>query len=300
MKDYSIVIPTFYPGDIIKNCLKSLPDNKEILIIDNGNDKKLLENLSNINKNITYHNIGDVGISRSFNYAISKCSNDYIFITQPDVTVFPKTIDNLIEAIEKYDKVGIVSPLNYDGENYSQFDHYDLKISKNGKVLDNKKKISLVKPDGDICVEAVNSTALLVKKNIIEKIGKWDEKIYTYLEDIDICLRLRLAEYQIIKVASSRVLHSGFASHEEKNHKEHDLLRNWHFCWSSIYFKKKHADKKSFIIFFINMFFKSFSKCLIYLILLNKKKIEINFIKLKACLSFLFIKKSVYRRKISN
>ena len=300
MKDYSIVIPTFYPGDIIKNCLKSLPDNKEILIIDNGNDKKLLENLSNINKKITYHNIGDVGISRSFNYAISKCSNDYIFITQPDVTVFPETIDNLVKAIEKYDKVGIVSPLNYDGENYSQFDHYGLKISKNGKVLDSKNKISLVKPDGDICVEAVNSTALLVNKKIIEKIGKWDENIYTYLEDIDICLRLRLAEYQIIKVASSRVLHSGFASHEEKNHKQHDLLRNWHFCWSSIYFKHKHATKKNFFGFFIKIFTKSFLKCLINILLFNKKKFEINLVKLKACFSFLFLKKSSYRKIISN
>ncbi len=300
MKDYSIVIPTFYPGDIIKKCINSLPGNKEILIIDNGNDKKLLKNLSDFNKNISYYNIGDVGISKSLNFAISKSTKDYIFITQPDVIIFPDTIDSLIKATEKYENIGIASPLNYDQEKYSQFDHYDLKISKDGRVLDNKYKFSLFKPDGDICVEAVNSTALLINKNIIEKIGKWDENIYTYLEDIDICLRLRLAGYQIIKVASARVHHSGFASHEEKNHKKHDLLRNWHFCWSSIYFKQKHATKTNFLRFFIKIFTKSFFKCLINIILLNKKKFDINFVKLKACISFLFLKKSNYRKIISN
>ena len=48
--------------------------------------KKLRENLSKINNdNIYYHNIGDVGISKSLNYAVSKSSNNYVFITQPDI-----------------------------------------------------------------------------------------------------------------------------------------------------------------------------------------------------------------------
>ena len=141
MKNYTIAIATFYPGDIINKCLASLPTDKEILIIDNGNDKKLMENLSKINnKNISYHNIGDVGISKSLNYAVSKSSNNYVFITQPDVIVSSKSIDNLINAYEKYNKIGIASPLIFDDNNYSQYDHYSLKISKKGKVLNNKEK----------------------------------------------------------------------------------------------------------------------------------------------------------------
>tara|TARA_B110000008_G_scaffold175582_1_gene175202 strand:+ start:104 stop:1003 length:900 start_codon:yes stop_codon:yes gene_type:complete len=296
MKNYSIAIATFYPGNIINKCLASLPNNKEILIIDNGDDKKLRDNLSKINnKNLQYHNIGDVGISKSLNFAISKSSNNYVFITQPDVIISSQSIDNLIEASEKYDKIGVASPLTFDDENYSKYDHYDLKISKSGKVLNNKKKTSLRKPEGDICVEAINSTALLVKKDVIEKIGKWDENIYTYLEDIDMCLRLRLAGYQIIKVCDAKAYHIGFGSHEKKNHKKHDILRNWHFCWSSIYFKNKHASTISFLIFYINIFFKSLFKSIIYLILFNKNKSEINLIKFRACLSYLFFRKSGFR-----
>ena len=299
MKNYSIAIATFYPGDIINKCLASLPNDKEILIIDNGDDKKLRENLSKIKKKISYYNIGDVGISKSLNFAVSKSSNDYIFITQPDVIVSSQSIENLIKASEKYDNIGIASPLTFDDESYSKYDHYDLQFSKKGKVINNKKKKKkLFKPVGDICVEAINSTALLVRKDVIEKIGKWDENIYTYLEDIDLCLRLRLAGYQIIKVFDANAKHIGFASHEKKNHKKHDILRNWHFCWSSIYFKRKHSTNLDFLIFYIILFTKCFFKSLVYFLLLNKKKFNINQIKLRACLSYLLFRKSSFRKKI--
>lgn len=301
MKNYSIVIPTFYPGAIIKKCLDQLPSDQEILIIDNGNDEKLRNILKVIDKKIHYHNIGDVGISKSLNYALSKCSNNNIFITQPDVIITGESIAKLIEASEKYKDIGIVSPIVFDNEEYSQFDHYQLKISNNGKVLNNKNnKLLLVEPQGDICVEAINSTALLIKKDVIEKIGKWDENIYTYLEDIDLCVRLRLNGYQILKIPSAKANHIGFASHEKKNHDQHELLRNWHFSWSSIYFKKKHCGKKDYFFFLTNILLKNIFKMIINLIFFRIKKSKINFIKLRASLTFIFLKQSNFRRIIKN
>ena len=37
----TIIIPTFYPGPIINNCIDSLPEEVEIIIIDNGDDEEL-------------------------------------------------------------------------------------------------------------------------------------------------------------------------------------------------------------------------------------------------------------------
>ena len=37
----SVVIPTYFPGNIIKNLLNTIPDVEEILILDNGNDEEL-------------------------------------------------------------------------------------------------------------------------------------------------------------------------------------------------------------------------------------------------------------------
>jgi N-acetylglucosaminyl-diphospho-decaprenol L-rhamnosyltransferase len=92
-----------------------------------------------------------------------------------------------------------------------------LSLSKLG-TLENKrrpKKVSIF-PSGDICVEAVNATAMLIKKSIIKKINGWDENIYTYHEDIDLCLRLRKKGYSIMKIKKSIAHHVGFGSNKKK------------------------------------------------------------------------------------
>ena len=45
--EISIIIPTFYPGNIINKCLETLPKNVDIIIIDNGNDEDLINLIKN-------------------------------------------------------------------------------------------------------------------------------------------------------------------------------------------------------------------------------------------------------------
>ena len=39
--EISIIIPTFYPGNIINKCLETLPKSADIIIVDNGDDEEL-------------------------------------------------------------------------------------------------------------------------------------------------------------------------------------------------------------------------------------------------------------------
>ena len=139
---------------------------------------------------------------------------------------------------------------------------------------------------------------MLVKKSILNKINGWDEKIFTYLEDIDLCLNLRRNGYQIIKVNDAVVDHIGFGSHKKENINKAELSRNWHFIWSSLYFANKHYPKPKFITFFFKNFFKYLSKTILNLLLFKKKKYMLNFIRLRACINYLLIRKSNYRVKI--
>ena len=67
----SVVIPTYFPGNIIKNLLNTIPDVEEILILDNGNDEELKNLLVQEFNNVTYLNTGDIGLGKTFNKAIS-------------------------------------------------------------------------------------------------------------------------------------------------------------------------------------------------------------------------------------
>ena len=295
----TIVIPTFYPGKIIKKCLASLPLTSEIIIIDNGEDLELEKIIKLQKHKIKHYKVGDVGLSKSFNIALAKSKNENILITQPDVCFEKNSIINLVKAQKKYNKAGIISPLLFEKNKYSQYDYLDLSLSKLG-TLENKRRSEKVSifPSGDICVEAVNATAMLIKKSIIKKINGWDENIYTYHEDIDLCLRLRKKKYSIMKVKNSIVHHIGFGSNKKKNKAKAEQSRNWHYCWSSLYFKDKYSPKINFISFYVKNLVKYFLKTILNFLLLRNKKFVLNLMRLRACLNYLFIKKASYRVKI--
>ena len=302
MKSYShltIIIPTFYPGNIINECLDTIPKTADIIIVDNGKDLELENILNKKEHNIRHFKIGDVGLPKSFNYGVSKSNNENILITQPDVRFKENAIDNLINASLKYNNAGILAPIIHENDVYSSNNSMRLALGKKGELLSGSKFKGIdVLPDGDFCVEAVNATAMLVKKSILNKINGWDEKIFTYLEDIDLCLNLRRNGYQIIKINNAVVDHIGFGSHKKENINKSELSRNWHFIWSSLYFANKHYSKVKFITFFLRNFFKYLTKTILNLLLFKKKKYVLNFMRLRACINYLLIRKSNYRVKM--
>ncbi len=295
----TIIIPTFYPGKIIKKCLASLPKNSDIIIVDNGNDLELEKIIKFSNLKIKHFKLGDVGLSKSFNFGVSKSKNENILITQPDVFFEKNSIENLIKTLNLYPKTGIVAPLVYERGKYSKYDFLDLSLNKFGKLTNkSRKKNKYTIPSGNFCVEAVNATAMLFKKSFIKKINGWDEKIYTYHEDIDLCLKARKNKYQIIKSSKAIVHHIGFGSHKKENKERAEKSRNWHYCWSSLYFKNKYSSKVDFIVFYLGKLIKYFVKTVLNLLLFKKNKLILNFMRLRACLNYLIIRKASYRINI--
>ena len=65
--------------------------------------------------------------------------------------------------------------------------------------------------------------------------------------------------------------------------------------WSSLYFKKKYENNNEYILYVFKNLIKYFSKTILFAFILNKKKTILNFMRLRACINFLTIKKSSFR-----
>ena len=296
-KKCTVVLPTFFPGEQIVSCIESIPVFFKILIIDNSYNDSLTKFIKKF-KNVEYYNIGDVGIAKTYNYALNIIKTELIFITQPDVILRKRCLENLINSTLSYTSAGFIAPVVFDNGIYSNYDFYDLKYNKVKKIfLNNKiKKINIV-PVGDYSVDAINSTSVLMNTEVIKNLGGWDNNIYTYLEDIDISLRLKLSGYEIIKVRSAEVDHRGFSSHLLEIKETMNLSRVWHFTWSSIYFKKKFCKQYVFILSVTKVIFVAIAKNIFHLFFFNKKKFTINNIKISACISHILNKGSYFRSK---
>ena len=283
----TVVLPTFFPGDEIFKNLESIPINLKVIIVDNSYDLSLKDKISQY-KNCDYFNIGDVGLGKTFNFALSKIKTPYVLLTQPDVELRKNCIENLLKGFEKYKDAGMVVPIVYDKKVYSKYDFYDLKYSKNERKFNYKKNKVISKvPSGDFCVDAVNATTMLISVEALKKIDGWDDNYYVYLEDIDICLRLTLNNYSIIKIFDAEVDHLGWSSHFSEIKDTMNVSRIWHFTWSSLYFENKFGKKSTIYKKLLKVILISIIKIFLNLIIFRFKKVNQNLIKLSACYSFI-------------
>ena len=294
----TVVLPTYFPGDEILDNIRSIPEDVKILVIDNSIDDRLVKKINNFS-NCEYLNIGDVGLGKTFNFALKKVNTEYMLLTQPDVILRDGCLNNLISGMRRYPTAGMVVPIVYDLGMYSKYDFYDLKYSKKSKKFKNNKlkyKIN-IEPSGDFCVDAVNATTMLIRTETIKKIGGWDDNIYVYLEDMDICLRLHLNNYSIIKIKNSIVDHKGWSSHFSEIKDTMNITRIWHFAWSSLYFNFKFCNKFTAYKLLTIMILKSFGKLLINFLLRRDEKCKVYITRLSACCSIIFNKGSYFRVK---
>jgi len=274
-EEVTIVICSFLSHEKLSKLVSVIDKRFKVLIIDNGrefNVKNYYNNFSNVSYYIPEK---DLGLPGSYNYALHNVTTPYIFITQPDVSLEPDTINNLYYAMKKYNNSAILaSKVIYD-DHQLDTDYRLLKFNKNNKVINITKKFRnnfLYKEiQGDICVDAVTCTTMFVNCEFIKKIGGWDKNFFMYCEDMDLCLRARINGYQIIKVFDSKIKHLGFSSHSEDNNQVFNDKRNWHWSWSQIYFHRKHNSNYFYYKIVFKLVIISFIKMILYFLMFKKK-----------------------------
>ena len=97
----------------------------------------------------------------------------------------------------------------------------------------------------------------------------FDDKIFLYLEEIDLCKRLIENNYKIFLCKNAKILHKGAKSTNIGF--EFEKCRNWHWMWSKVYFNKKHFSYFYAVISIFPKILLDFLK-MIFFIPVNFKK----------------------------
>ncbi len=62
-------------------------------------------------------------------------------------------------------------------------------------------------PDAPIPIEAISGAFMMVRREVIETVGRMDEGYFMHCEDLDWCMRFRAAGWKVLFVPHVRVLH---------------------------------------------------------------------------------------------
>lgn len=215
------------------NCLKSLLNlnlsNTEIetVVLDNGSKKELKINVAEFDKiglNVVRSN-QNTGFAKGHNLVYEKIQDkqfDYFLILNNDCMMERESINRLIDAF-KSDKVGVAVPKIYFTKGY-EFHGARYKENEKGKVfwyaggkmdwenvmsrhvgideVDRRQYEKIEK------IDFATGACQLIKKEVIRKVGLFDEKYFLYYEDADLSQRILKAGFNILYQPKSIVWHN--------------------------------------------------------------------------------------------
>lgn len=275
----TIVIVTIKSQTVIDNCLKSIDPEVNKIIIENSNDTEFINSIEKRYKNIQCFLTGkNIGMGAANNLGIAKTSTRYVMILNPDTELHNDTLKEIFNSSKNLN-FAILSPVSDNKEflNYKIFS----KREQNQKDL--------------IEVDRVDGYAMILDKLKFDN-NFFDEKFFLYLENDDLCLRMKNKKENIYICVKSLISHLGGKAVSDKFFKEIELSRNWHWSWSRLYFRKKHYGLINAIFSCLPNFMKSLFKCLVYFFT-NKFKFKVNYLRLSGFYHALINNKSWYRPK---
>jgi len=278
--DVTIGIVTFKSEKVIFNCLKSIKNIKKIIIFDNSNDTELKYEISKKYPKVKFiTSKKNLGFGGGNNKILRMSKTKYVFLLSPD-TILKKNCEyELIKQINKKKDFSLIAPFAKEN-NYGFF-------KKTKKIINNNF----------FEVDYVKGFAMLFNLKKIGKFKMFDENIFLYLEEIDLCKRLRKKNHKIYICKNAKIQHIGAKSSNLGF--EYEKCRNWHWMWSKVYYDKKHFG---FFYVFKNYFFRMISdilKLIIFILMLNKKNIIISYLRLSGLFNSLIGNSSWYRPKIN-
>ena len=281
-ENLTIVIVTIKSQNIIEKCLDSIDPQINKIIVENSSDNNFKSSIENKYQNLKCYVVGEnLGMGSGNNLGIMKSQTNFVMILNPDTVLKPNTLNELYEVSKNLD-FSILCPINSD----KQYPNFSSKQIKQQNIFN----------DDLLEADRVDGYAMVLNKSKFQN-NFFDENIFMYLENDDLCLRMKKQNEKIYVYKKSIIEHKGASSIDKKYSDEVELSRNWHWTWSKFYFRRKHNGFINAFLFNFPTFIKSCFKIFYYLFK-NKQKSKIYTCRASGFVNSFLNKKSWYRPKI--
>ena len=253
----SIITLNFKKSELTTACMSSLygqfrqeleNDTIELIIVDNASGDNSVEVLDDEIKKKKYKGVrlilnkNNSGFGAGCNFGATKAKGEYILFLNNDTLIKDKGLLEMGEYMDRHAEIAILGGQlrNFDGTlQPSAGNFYTLKnvlllligMQRYGFLDRSPKKI--------MQVDWVKGGLMLIRKEVFRKLQGFDEKIFMYTEDMELCYRAHLMGYKIYFYPDVYVLHAEQGS-SSRTFAIVNIYKNL------LYFYKKHRSRSEY------------------------------------------------------
>ena len=257
--ELSIIIVNWNGGDLLRRTVESVaaaPPSLayEVVVVDNASADDSLARLRSsaaaaaLGARLRVHeNADNLGFGQANNQAFKTTRAPLLLLLNPDTEVTPGSLDRLVQTVREGARVGAAGPklLNADGS-------IQVSVWRNSpaawEVLLTGLRLHRLLPRrlrGDLLlaehfdyarrrdVGALSGAAVLVRREVVDEVGGFDERFHMYGEDGEWCARITRAGWRLVFEPEAVVMHHGAASSAKR--------------WDSL--EKQRVQSEAFLLF---------------------------------------------------
>jgi GT2 family glycosyltransferase len=217
-----------------------LPSNKKLIFIKNEKNYGFAEG----------NNIG-------MRYALKALNPNYILLLNNDTAVDKAFLGELVKVAVQDERVGVVGPKIYfydfkGRKDVISFIGEALIMWKGETIRYGEGEVDRKQYDNTIEMDKIEGSCMLIKKDLLQNVGLFDLRYFTYWEDTDLCIRAYRKGYRVLYAPKARIWHKIAKSSGGMSGPHHIYI--YYMTRNRFLFMKQHATKQHLLSFLLYFF----------------------------------------------
>lgn len=248
---FSFIVVNHNTAQLASACLRSIftqlaGNDFEVIVVDNASSdasvKLLTEEFGKQIKLIRSKTNG--GFARANNLGSRLAQGEYLFFLNSDTLITRDILKNLKVVLDSEPTLGIVAPQLLAASGKRQLFSYGYFPNLSNLILG--KLFAPITPPivrNLQTVDWVSGAALIIRSEVWQAVGAWDEKYFMYFEDVDLCWRVKKAGYSVAVLNTVKLIHLGGRSWQYNYAKKKRYYQS-----QTYFFKKNYGNFQAFIL----------------------------------------------------
>ena len=218
-----VVIVSYNSRDTLRDCVEPLVgmNGVNVIVVDNASPDGSLESIADLPV-VAIASGRNGGFSFGCNLGAAAGTAPLVLFLNPDARLERDELERMIAALESGPDVGLLGPrlVEADGSLIPNVRRHQRPVSTWAQALFMHRLLPRARWANEIDTsqeayervaypEWVSGACMLVRRDVLDGIGGFDERFFLYCEDMDLCTRIREAGYRIRFEPDASVRHVG-------------------------------------------------------------------------------------------